>query len=149
MSDAYITRTSVSLPNQAVENDQVEAILGQVGERPSRARRVVQRNNGIRRRYYVIDPGTGLATHSNASLTAEAVRGLTDEHFALEDIAVLACGTSNPDQLMPNHAVMVHGELCAPIRRGRVHRRCAWQAPPRSTAGWLKAGCAANAVSPV
>src|ERR1043165_2877562 len=98
MSDAYITRTSVALPNNAVENDQVEAILGQVGERPSRARRVVQRNNGIRRRYYVIDPGTGLATHSNASLTAAAVRGLVHEHLALEDIAVLACGTSNPDQ---------------------------------------------------
>jgi hypothetical protein len=65
--DAYITRTSVALPNKAVENDQVEAILGQVGERPSRARRVVLRNNGIRQRYYVIDPGTGLATPTPAS----------------------------------------------------------------------------------
>ena len=114
--DAYITRTAIALPNKPVENDQVEAILGQVGDRPSRARRIVQRNNGIRRRFYVIDPGTGVATHSNASLTASAVRGLVDEHFALEDISVLACGTSNPDQLLPNHAVMVHGELGAPIR---------------------------------
>jgi len=56
---AYITRSSVCLPNAPVENHQVEAILGQVGERPSRARRVVQRSNGIRRRYYVIDPLTG------------------------------------------------------------------------------------------
>jgi 3-oxoacyl-[acyl-carrier-protein] synthase-3 len=98
-----------------VGNEAVEAILGQVGPRPSRARRVVQRSNGIRSRYYVIDPATGRPTHSNASLTAQAVRGLLGEGFALEDLALLACGTSNPDQLMPNHAVMVHGELGAPL----------------------------------
>jgi len=112
---AYITRSSVCLPNAPVENDQVEAILGQVGERPSRARRVVQRSNGIRRRYYVIDPATGKPNYTNASLTAAAVRGLAGNGFALDDLACLVCGTSNPDQLMPNHAVMVHGELGVPV----------------------------------
>ena len=112
---AYITRSSVCLPNAPVENDQVEAILGQVGERPSRARRVVQRSNGIRRRHYVIDPATGKPNYTNASLTAAAVKGLVHGGFALDQIACLACGTSNPDQLMPNHAVMVHGELGAPV----------------------------------
>jgi 3-oxoacyl-[acyl-carrier-protein] synthase-3 len=116
MSDAYITRTAVALPNAPVENDQVETVLGQVGDRPSRARRIVLRNNGIRQRYYAIDPQTGEATHTNASLTAAAIRGLADDSFALEDIACLACGTSNPDQLLPNHAVMVHGELGVPVR---------------------------------
>jgi len=114
-STAYITRSSVCLPNAPVENDQVEAILGQVGERPSRARRVVQRSNGIRLRYYVIDPTTGKPNYTNASLTAAAVKGLLHDGFALDQIACLACGTSNPDQLMPNHAVMVHGELGAPV----------------------------------
>ena len=112
---AYITRSSVCLPNAPVENDQVEAILGQVGERPSRARRLVQRNNGIRRRYYVIDPATGKPNYSNASLTAAAVKGLVGDGFVLDELACLVCGTSNPDQLMPNHAVMVHGELRAPV----------------------------------
>ncbi len=110
----YITRSAVCLPNAPVDNDAVEAVLGQVGPRPSRARRVVQRSNGIRRRHYVIDPATGRQTHTNATLTAEAVRGLLGDGFALEDLALLACGTSNPDQLMPNHAVMVHGELGGP-----------------------------------
>jgi len=112
---AYITRSAVCLPNPPVENDQVETILGQVGERPSRARRVVQRSNGIRRRYYVIDPATGKPNYTNASLTATAVRGLVGDGFKLDDLACLVCGTSNPDQLMPNHAVMVHGELGAPV----------------------------------
>ncbi len=112
---AYITRSSICLPNAPVENDQVEAILGQVGGRPSRARRVVQRSNGIRRRYYVIDPATGQPNYTNASLTAKAVKGLASKGFALDDLACLVCGTSNPDQLMPNHAVMVHGELGSPV----------------------------------
>jgi len=112
---AYITRSAVCLPNAPVENDQVEAILGQVGPRPSRARRVVQRSNGIRHRYYVIDPATREPNYNNASLTAAAVRGLVHDGFALHDISCLVCGTSNPDQLLPNHAVMVHGELGAPV----------------------------------
>jgi 3-oxoacyl-[acyl-carrier-protein] synthase-3 len=112
---AYITRSSVCLPNAPVENDQVEAILGQVGERPSRVRRIVQRGNGIRHRYYVIDPATGKPNYTNASLTAAAIKGLTGNGFALDEMACLACGTSNPDQLLPNHAVMVHGELGAPV----------------------------------
>jgi len=113
--NAYITRTSVCLPNAPVEDDDTESILGQVGGRPSRARRLIQRRNGIRRRYYVIDPATGEPNYTNASLTADAVRGLVGEGFALEDLACLVCGTSNPDQLMPNHAVMVHGELGGPV----------------------------------
>jgi len=112
---AYITRTSVCLPNAPVEDDDTESILGQVGGRPSRARRLIQRRNGIRRRYYVIDPATGEPNYTNASLTADAVRGLVGDGFSLEDIACLVCGTSNPDQLLPNHAVMVHGELGASV----------------------------------
>jgi 3-oxoacyl-[acyl-carrier-protein] synthase-3 len=112
---AYITRSSVLLPNAPVENDEVESVLGQIGPKPSRARRVVQRSNGIRRRHYVIDRETGKPTHTNASLTAAAVKGLVGDGFSLEDLACLVCGTSNPDQIMPNHAVMVHGELRAPV----------------------------------
>jgi 3-oxoacyl-[acyl-carrier-protein] synthase-3 len=148
MSDVYITRTAVALPNKAIENDQVETILGQVGERPSRARRIIQRNNGIRKRYYVIDPGTVLATHSNASLTAAAIRGLADENFALEDIACLACGTSNPDQLLPNHAVMVHGELGVPVREVISTSGVCLSGTTAFKYGWMsvKAGCSPNAV---
>ncbi len=111
---AYITRTSVCLPNAPVENDAMEAVLGQTGPNPSRARRLVLRANGIRRRHYVIDPATGEPTHSNASLTAAAVKGLAGGDFALEDIDCLVCGTSSQDQMLPNHAVMVHGELGTP-----------------------------------
>lgn len=110
----YITATATCLPNAPVDNEAIESVLGRIGDRPSRARRIVLRNNGIRQRHYAIDPATGATTHSNADLTAEAIRGLTAGGFALDDIECLATGTSLPDQVMPNHGVMVHGELGNP-----------------------------------
>lgn len=107
----YITDIAAFLPGDPVSNDDMEKILGQVGARPSRARRTVLRSNGITSRHYAIDPVTLEPTHSNASMTAAAVRGLESDHFALSDIDCLSCGTSIADQLIPNHAAMVQGEL--------------------------------------
>jgi 3-oxoacyl-[acyl-carrier-protein] synthase-3 len=107
---AYITRSAVFLPNAPVENENIESVLGMIAGKPSRARRIVLRNNGIRQRYYAIDPKTGETTHTNAQLTAEAVRGLQ----VAGTIDCLVTGTTMPDQLMPNHGVMVHGELGIP-----------------------------------
>lgn len=116
MSDnaVYITRCAAFLPNAPVSNDQMETLLGQVGERPSRARKMILRSNQIRTRYYAIDPATGEHNYSNAQLAAEAVRRLGDEEFTVDDIACLACSTTIADQIMPSHAVMVHGELGNP-----------------------------------
>lgn len=113
-SKAYITGTSAFLPNAPVQNDDIESLLGMVGGKPSRARRIVLRNNGIRQRHYAIDPASGEFTHNNAQLTAAAVRALGNEYFVPESIDCLVTGTSCPDQLMPNHGVMVHGELGIP-----------------------------------
>lgn len=111
---AYITATAAFLPGPPIENDEMEQVLGMVGDRPSRARRIILRNNGIRRRHYVLDRTTGKPLYNNAQLTAEAVRGLRAADFDLQKLETLVCGTSIPDQVMPNHAVMVHGELGNP-----------------------------------
>jgi 3-oxoacyl-[acyl-carrier-protein] synthase-3 len=51
-------------------------------------------------------------THTNAQLTAEAVRRLKPyENFNLADIECMSCGTTTPDLLFPGHALMVLGEL--------------------------------------
>ena len=100
------------LPNAPVGNDAMEQVLGMVGERPSRVRRITLRNNGIRSRHYAIDPASGKPTHNNAQLSANAVRqGLERAGWGVSDIGALACGTSSPDQLKPGHAAMVHAEL--------------------------------------
>ncbi len=111
----YINGLGVSLPNAPVDNEHIEEILGVVNDVPSRVKRRILENNGIRSRYYAIDPATGRQTHTNASLTAEAVRALAGESgLTLDDIDCLVCSTSTPDQLIPNHALMVQGELSAP-----------------------------------
>lgn len=110
----YINRISAFLPHDPVDNDSMEARLGVVGDAPSRARKLVLRSNGIKQRYYAIDPETGLPSMTNAQLSAEAIRGLCDDDFALTDVDCLVASSSQPDQVMPNHAVMVHGELGNP-----------------------------------
>ncbi len=110
----YINRISAYLPHEPVDNELMELRLGVVGDKPSRARKLVLRSNGIKQRYYAIDPETGLPSMSNAQLSAHAIRGLCDDNFVLDDIDCLVASSSQPDQVMPNHAVMVHGELGNP-----------------------------------
>lgn len=110
--EVYVTDVAAFLPHDPVDNDAIESVIGQVAGLPAKAKRIVLKNNQIKRRYYAVDPATGALTHSNAALTAEAVRRLSPyDGFSPNDIACLCCGTSTPDVLLPGHALMVLGEL--------------------------------------
>lgn len=114
-SSVYITDIAGFLPNEPVSNDDIENVLGMVGDRPSRSRKLILRNNGIKNRYYAIDPKTGGYTHNNAQLAAEAVRALAKKaNFDLNELKCLCAGSSSPDLVQPSHAAMVHGELASP-----------------------------------
>ena len=107
----YITSTSMFLPNNPVSCDEMEDYLGYINGKPSKSRKIVLRNNGIKTRYYALDKHQK-ATHTNAQMTALAVRALFDNDPArLKGVQLLSCGTSSPDQMMPSHGVMVHGWL--------------------------------------
>jgi len=109
--EVYITKTASYLPNEPVSNDEMEEYLGLINEKPSKSRRIVLRNNGIKRRFYALTKA-GKATHTNAEMTALAIRKLFDgKPEDLKSFQLLSCGTSSPDQMMPSHAVMVHGWL--------------------------------------
>ena len=112
--DVYITQTSAVLPNQPVNNDEIENVLGMVHGKPSRAKRIVLKQNGIKERYYVLDPKTRQPLYSNAQLTASAIKQLFNNDEDLNKVGCISCGTTMADQLAPNHAVMVHGELKNP-----------------------------------
>lgn len=115
MSAVYITRAAKFLPNNPVSNDEMEEYLGLIDGAPSKGKKLTLRNNGIHTRYYSIDKN-GKSTHSNAEMTALAINKLFDSDFTKNDIQLLACGTASPDNIMPSHAVMAHGELkCPPI----------------------------------
>lgn len=114
MSEAvYITAISKFLPNAPVSNDEMEDYLGMIDSKPSRSRRIILRNNGIKTRYYALTKG-GKPTHNNAELAAAAINLLCNSRFRKEDIQLLACGTATPDQILPSHASMVHGLLEIP-----------------------------------
>lgn len=111
MNEVYITKTAHFFPNNPVSNDEMEDYLGMINNKPSKSRRIVLRNNGIKNRYYALDK-SGKATHTNAQITAQAIRALFEKDpELLKDLELLCCGTSSPDQLMPSHGVMVHGWL--------------------------------------
>ena len=108
--NVYITKASKYLPNDPIGNEQMESYLGLINQNASKARRIVLRNNGILKRYYALD-AEGNPTHSNAQLTALAVKNLMGSDVSWDAIEVLSCGTSTPDVLLPSHSAMVHGLL--------------------------------------
>ena len=106
----YINKIASFLPNSPISNDEMEDYIGLIGGKPSRVRSIVLKQNGIKTRYYGLDKEHKI-THSNAQLAKEAVLRLFEGNVVPTDISLLACGTSTPDQLLPSHASMVHGEL--------------------------------------
>ncbi len=109
MRPVYITRLSKFLPNDPVSNDEMERILGMVNGKPSKARSIVLRNNGIKTRYYAFRDGK--STHTNAEMSANAIKGLFDDTLTIDNLDILAVGTSSPEQIIPSHGSMVHGVL--------------------------------------
>lgn len=106
-TEVFITRSAACLPLAPVGNDEIESVLGMVGGKPSRVKRIILRSNGIVSRHYALDRTTGEPVMTHAQLTAAAIRALGDTG----PVDCLATGTSIPDQLLPGHGVMVHGEL--------------------------------------
>lgn len=108
--DVFINKAGKFLPNEPVSNNDMEAYLGMVDGKPSKARAIVLRRNGIKQRYYALDK-EGNTTHTNPQMAAKAIRSLLSDSLSLDDIDLLSCGTSTPEQILPSHASMVHGEL--------------------------------------
>jgi len=109
--EVYINKTSAYFPNNPVSNDEMELYLGLINGKPSKSKGIVLRNNGIKNRYYALTK-EGKATHTNAQMTALAIKALFKEDpLKIKEMELLSCGTSSPDQMMPSHGVMTHGWL--------------------------------------
>jgi 3-oxoacyl-[acyl-carrier-protein] synthase-3 len=106
----YITLISKFLPNFPVSNDDMEHYLGLIDGKPSLARRIILRSNGIKQRYYALDSQRNV-THTNVDLAVNAVQLLCRDGFSVDDIELLSAGTASPEQIIPSHGVMVHGKL--------------------------------------
>ncbi len=110
-NNVYINHTSAYFPNDPVSNDEMEEYLGYINNKPSKSKKIVLRNNGITNRYYALNKERK-STHTNAQMTAEAIKALfSDQPDKIREVQLLACGTSSPDQVMPSHGVMTHGQV--------------------------------------
>lgn len=110
MIPVYVTASGAFLPNPPVDNEAMEEVLGCVGGKPSRYRRMVLRANGIRTRHYAWRDGR--QTHLNEELAALAVQqALQDRNWSVSELSMLAAATTLPDLMMPGFGSMVHGRL--------------------------------------
>lgn len=109
----FINATATFFPNQPVDNQEIEKILGSPHQRPSKSKTLILKSNQIKTRYYAIDPETRKPTHTNSQLTAGAIQNLFSQNpeLQLNQVHLLCCGTSTPDLLMPAHGQMVQGHL--------------------------------------
>ncbi|MCA0404360.1 MAG: StlD/DarB family beta-ketosynthase [Proteobacteria bacterium] len=110
MPSVYITKTAHFLPGKPIANDEIETYLGKIGERGSRAKNIVLRNNKITNRHYAMNE-KGKLTHSNAEIAVASISKLFNENFNPKDLQMLAVGTSTPDVLIPSHGLQIHSLL--------------------------------------
>lgn len=109
ITSVFITQTSSFFPNKPILNEEMEDFIGKIGGVPSRVKPIILRQNGIKTRYYALNRNQQI-THTNAQMASIAINKLFKNEKEKEAIEVLTCGTSTPDQLLPSHASMVHGE---------------------------------------
>ena len=76
-NEVYITNTATYFPNEPVSNDEMEDYLGFINKSPSKSKRIVLRNNGIKNRFYALTE-RAKPTHTNAEMTAQAIRKMLD-----------------------------------------------------------------------
>ena len=113
--EVYVNRLSSFLPNTPVDNEHIEDFIGFIEGKKSRIKSIVLKRNGIKRRYYALDTD-GNVTHRNSEMVVEAIKRLFDGNENIRRVDTLCCATTTPDQLVPSHASMVHGQLkCQPV----------------------------------
>lgn len=112
LAPVYLRATGVYLPGPPIGNDEMESYLGTVHGRPSRARALALRHNGIRARHYALDR-RGRPTHSSAELATRAVRDAfaRQRGLHLRDTDHLAVAGSFGDRLLPGLASPVQHAL--------------------------------------
>lgn len=112
--NVYITAAGAYLPGEPVDNDRMENVLGLIDGKPSRLKKRILKSNGIKSRHYALGED-GQTTELNEELAAKAVHAaLANSELTLEDVEMLAAGTTQGDVPIPGFASMVHGRLGGP-----------------------------------
>ncbi|WP_088154590.1 StlD/DarB family beta-ketosynthase [Achromobacter xylosoxidans] len=122
----YLESAGYFMPGEPVSNDAMDSYIAPLNRMSSRIKSRILAENGIKHRYYAIDPEGG-TVFSNAQLAANAIRDcLRRNDSDLSAVSLLASGSSGGDALMPGFSNMIQGELAAhPMETLSVHGICA------------------------
>ena len=111
MPEVFINSIGTFLPNNAIDNEEMEDFLGRINGKESRIKKRILDQNGIKLRYYALDRKQQ-STHSNAQMASLAAKAALERSAIVpEDIQLISTGTTQGDLPVPGFASMVHGEL--------------------------------------
>ena len=107
----YINSTGHYLPGPAIDNDNIERILGKVHGKPSRLKNRILKSNGIRTRHYAMD-AEHKTLEGNAQMAAKAANACVDAvGLRRQRLSLLSAATSQGDLVLPGFGSMVQAEL--------------------------------------
>ena len=111
MQSAYINTIGKFLPGKSISNDEIEAYLGKVNQKPSKVKNRILKSNAIQQRYYALD-SSQRTTYRNSELAANAVNdALNNSNIEINKLELLACATTWSDLLVPGFGNLVLKEL--------------------------------------
>lgn len=114
MENVYITSMGVFLPNQPIQNEEIEDYLGKIFGKGSATKKRILDQNGIKQRYFALDKDRQ-STHTNAQLAAKAIENaISKSSIRSSEVELLVTGTTQGDLPVPGFASMVHAELNIP-----------------------------------
>jgi 3-oxoacyl-[acyl-carrier-protein] synthase-3 len=110
----YIQSAGYHLPGAPVDNQAMDDFIAPLNRISLRIKNKILAENGIQTRHYAIDKN-GETNISHSKLAANAIHDcLARANATLNDVSLLAVGSSGSDALIPGFAAMVQGELGAP-----------------------------------
>lgn len=110
----YIQSAGYHLPGEPVDNQEMDDFIAPLNRISVRIKNKILAENGIQTRHYAIDKN-GETEVSHTRLAANAINDcLARANATLDDVSLLAVGSSGSDALIPGFAAMVQGELGAP-----------------------------------
>ncbi len=111
MPNAYLTAFGEFLPGEPVSNEDIEDHIGIIGEKISKYKKMVLRQNKIHTRYYASHQD-GTFDYTVAEIAAEAIlNAIKNSEAQIEDIDFLATSCSIHDAILPGLASLVHSKL--------------------------------------
>lgn len=107
----FITSSGRYLPGPAINNEQIEPLLGLVHGKASRLKRRILQSNGIHTRHYAIDAKHNTLITNSAMAAQAAEQCLHDSYLSKKQVKMLSAATSQGDIVLPGFGSMVQAEL--------------------------------------